>query len=254
MTDYAIELEAVSKRFILNPHRPFLMTEMAKRLLNRKARRAGKEFWALRDVSFAVPKGQSVGIIGGNGAGKSTLLSLMIGSSRPTSGTVRTHGRIGALLELGAGFHSDLTGRENIVLNASLLGLSRTEIRAKMDDIIAFTELGQFIDIPIRNYSSGMHVRLGFSVAVHLEPEVLIVDEALSVGDAGFQQKCKERIRQIKARGVTFLVVSHNMDTVEELCDELVWLDHGVMKMKGPVAEVTAAYKQSQPPQTGKSL
>jgi len=246
MSEVAIDLQEVSKRFILHPHRPFLMTEVAKRVLSRKARRAGKEFWALRDVSFTVPKGQAVGLIGGNGAGKSTLLSLIIGSSRPTSGQVQVQGRIGALLELGAGFHPDLTGRENIVLNASLLGLTRKEIREKMDDIIAFTELGQFIDIPIRNYSSGMHVRLGFSVAIHIDPEILIVDEALSVGDASFQQKCTNRLRKIKETGVTFLVVSHSMDTLKSLCDELVWLDHGQMKMKGPAQQVAEAYLKSQ--------
>ncbi len=243
MSEIAIDLQQVSKRFILHPHRPFLMTEVAKRLFSRRVRREGNEFWALKDVSFAVPKGRAVGLIGGNGAGKSTLLSLIIGSSRPTSGSVRIQGRIGALLELGAGFHPDLTGRENIVLNASLLGLSRNEIRGKMDAIIDFTELGRFIDVPIRNYSSGMHVRLGFSAAIHIEPEILIVDEALSVGDASFQQKCTERIQQIKSDGVTFLVVSHNMETVQTLCDELVWLDHGTVKMKGPTEEVSRAYK-----------
>ncbi len=246
MSDFAIDLKQVSKRFILQPHRPFLMTELAKRVVHRKARKAGNEFWALQDVSFSVPKGQAVGLIGGNGAGKSTLLSLIIGSSHPTSGSVHLQGRIGALLELGAGFHPDLTGRENIILNASLLGLSRAEIREKIDPIIEFTELGQFIDVPIRNYSSGMHVRLGFSVAVHVEPEILIVDEALSVGDASFQQKCMDRIQEIKASGVTFLVVSHNMDTVRELCDELVWLNHGRVHMKGPSAEIIQAYKDAQ--------
>jgi len=246
MSDIAIDLQKVSKHFILQPHRPFLMTEVAKRVFNRKARKAANEFWALKDVSFSVPRGQSVGLIGGNGAGKSTLLSLIIGSSRPTSGSVQVHGRIGALLELGAGFHPDLTGRENIVLNASLLGLSQGEIRDKMADIIAFTELGRFIDIPIRNYSSGMHVRLGFSVAVHINPEILIVDEALSVGDASFQQKCTERIQKIKESGVTFLVVSHNMETVKGLCDELVWLDHGKIRMKGPAKEIAQIYMSEQ--------
>jgi lipopolysaccharide transport system ATP-binding protein len=246
MTDLAIHLENVSKRFILQPHRPFLMTEITKRFLNRKARKTENEFWALSDINFSVPKGQSMGLIGGNGAGKSTLLSLIIGSSRPTSGSIEVRGRIGALLELGAGFHPDLTGRENIILNASLLGLSRAEIRKKMDEIIEFTELGKFIDIPIRNYSSGMHVRLGFSVAVHIEPEILIVDEALSVGDASFQEKCMERIRTIKESGVTFLVVSHNLNTVLDLCNEIVWLDHGQVRMKGAATEVAEVYKKTQ--------
>jgi len=246
MSDIVIDLHSVSKRFILHPHRPFLIREVCKKIFHPRANKEENEFWALQDVSFSVPKGQAVGLVGGNGAGKSTLLSLIIGSSRPTNGSVQVQGRIGALLELGAGFHRDLTGRENIILNASLLGLSRQEIDNKMEEIIEFTELGKFIDIPIRSYSSGMHVRLGFSVAIHIDPDILIVDEALSVGDAAFQEKCMNRIQEIKSKGVTFLIVSHNIDTAQTLCDELVWLDRGCMKMKGGTDEVASAYKASQ--------
>jgi len=247
MNDFAIQLDKVSKRYILRPHRPFLMREMMRRLTTVGNKSTEDEFWALKDISFNVRKGTTVGIMGGNGAGKSTLLSLMIGSSQPTSGHIEIQGRVGALLELGAGFHQDLTGRENIVLNASLLGLSKAEIDEKMQDIIEFTELNRFIDVPIRNYSSGMHVRLGFSVAIHINPEILIVDEALSVGDAGFQEKCLQRIHDIKQSGVTFIIVSHSMNMLENLCDEVVWLEKGKMKMVGNAETVIPKYSKPPP-------
>ena len=188
----------------------------------------GKEaFWVLKDVSFAVEPGEVVGIIGPNGAGKSTILKLISRIIEPTSGQVSVEGRVGALLELGAGFHPDLTGRENIYLNGSLLGLSRGEISRKIDAIIDFAELETFIDVPVKHYSSGMYVRLGFSVAVHTEPEILLVDEVLAVGDAAFQRKCLERIEQLEKAGCTIVFVSHDLNMMQRLCSRIIWLDEG---------------------------
>ena len=237
-----IKAEHLSKKFILRKQKPFIVQELLKRMVSKST--THEEFWALKDVSFEVPTGGALGFIGGNGAGKSTLLSMIIGSSKPTSGTITHEGRIGALLELGAGFHPDLTGRENILLNASLLGLTQAEIMEELDNIIAFTELEEFIDIPIRNYSSGMHVRLGFSVATHVQPDILIVDEALSVGDQEFKAKSFRKIQEMKDAGVTFIVVSHNMKSILDLCDDAIWLDHGQIKEAGPAEEVCAHYEE----------
>jgi len=248
LTEPIIRVDKVSKRFRLRLQRPFILHEALRRLLLRSTQK-DEDFWALKDLSFSVPKGGSLGIVGGNGAGKSTLLSLLIGASHPTSGTIMVSGKVGALLELGAGFHPDLTGRENILLNASLSGLSQSDISRKMSDIIDFSELGDFIDVPIRNYSSGMNVRLGFSVAIHVDPEILIIDEALSVGDADFQKKSLDRIQQIKSNGATFIVVSHSVGTVESLCDQALWLDHGKLIMHGEASEVCAAYASGSFPQ-----
>lgn len=247
MNQDIIQVSQVGKRFKLRKQRPFIVHEIFRRLVSKTARHE-KDFWALTNVSFSVPKGCSLGIIGGNGAGKSTLLSLLIGSSHPTTGTVSVEGRIGALLELGAGFHPDLTGRENIQLNASLSGLSQSEIESKMESIIAFSELGEFIDVPIRNYSSGMHVRLGFSVAIHVDPEILIIDEALAVGDGEFQKKSLNRIEEIKASGATFIVVSHSLDTIRALCNRVIWLHHGKLVMQGDPHTVCDAYMNGQFP------
>ena len=240
MSTVAIQISEVSKRFILRKQRPFLLHEFVRKLYGR--RNPADEFWALKEVSFTIQKGESVGIIGHNGAGKSTLLSLIIGSARPTHGHIQVEGRIGALLELGAGFHPDLTGRENIFLNASLLGLSHETIARQFQSIIDFSELGEFIDVPIRNYSSGMHVRLGFSVAIHIDPDILIMDEALAVGDANFQQKCLAKIEDMKSRGKTLLLVSHGMESIQKLCSKAVWLEHGTKVLEGPVGEVIDAY------------
>ena len=238
-----LELKNASKRYPLDKQTPFIVGELLQRILLRK-RRKQKAFWALKDFSLQVKKGDAVGIIGSNGAGKSTLLSLIAGSVFPTTGSVRVDGRIGALLELGAGFHPDLTGRENIYLNASLLGLSKQEIDSKFDDILEFSELQDFIDIQIRNYSSGMHVRLGFAVAAHIEPDIVLIDEALSVGDQHFQEKCVDRILEFKAEGKTLIFVSHSMQLVTLLCNQAVWLQDGMLHRAGNRHGIVEEYKE----------
>jgi ABC-type polysaccharide/polyol phosphate transport system ATPase subunit len=209
---------------------------------SRRGRSASQDLWAVRDVTFSVQPGQCLGIIGRNGSGKSTILKLIARILQPTSGQIAVRGRVSALLELGAGFHLDLTGRENIYLNASVLGLSEEEIDRHFDDIVAFSELGEFIDMPVKHYSSGMYMRLGFSVAIHVHPDLLIVDEILAVGDQSFQAKCVDRIMDMKRRGVTILLISHNMGMVRKLCSDLIWLDGGQMRMMGPAEEVIEQY------------
>jgi lipopolysaccharide transport system ATP-binding protein len=205
-----------------------------------------KDFWALRDVSFDVGSGEVVGIIGKNGAGKSTLLKILSRITQQTSGEIILRGRVASLLEVGTGFHPDLSGRENIFLNGAILGMSKAEIRRKFDEIVAFAEVEQFIDTPVKRYSSGMYVRLAFAVAAHLEPEILIVDEVLAVGDAAFQQKCLGKMNQVAGRdGRTVLFVSHNMGAVQALCGRAVWLDAGEVKHDGQTAQTIGAYLQT---------
>jgi len=218
------------KKYILN---------LPSRLRHRAPRRV---FHALKNISFSVDEGECLGLMGRNGSGKSTALSLIAGVIRPDEGRVTTRGRICPLLELGAGFHPDLTGRENIVLNGVLLGMLRREVQKRSEDIIAFSELGTFIEEPIRTYSMGMLARLGFSVAVHLDPQILLVDEILSVGDAAFQAKCMDRFRQFQNRGVTTLFVSHDLATVKAICNRAILLTHGEMRTNGPVEEAAAYY------------
>ncbi len=232
----------VSKKFSLHHERARSFQELILGLFRRDADSRDEEFWALRDVSFTVEQGETVGLIGPNGAGKSTALKLISRIIEPTSGRIEVGGRVGALLELGAGFHPDLTGRENVYMNGSILGLSRAQIRRKMDNIVAFAELERFIDVPVKHYSSGMYVRLGFSVAVHTEPDVLLVDEVLAVGDAAFQRKCLERIDQMRADGVTILFVSHGADAVRKLCSRVVWLDEGELVADGSAEAVVTRY------------
>lgn len=203
-----------------------------------------RKFWALKDVSLEIRKGETVGIIGRNGSGKSTLLQMVCGTLSPTVGVVDTQGRVAALLELGAGFNTEFTGRENVLLNAAILGFPREEILAKMDQILAFSELGEFIDQPVKTYSSGMFVRLAFSTAIHVDPAVLIVDEALAVGDARFQAKCMRRIKDIKQQGTSILFVSHDVASVRALCDRAVWLDNGIVVDQGDVFPVTGRYME----------
>lgn len=204
--------------------------------------RIGEDFWALRDVSFEVHRGEVVGIIGHNGAGKSTLLKLLSRITLPTEGTIRMRGKVSSLLEVGTGFHPELTGRENIYLNGAILGMRKAEVNAKLDEIVAFSGITHHIDTPVKRYSSGMRVRLGFAVAAHLEPEILIVDEVLSVGDADFQRKSMGKMKDSAASGRTVLFVSHNMTAMRSLCQRVIWLEHGRIRLQGPTEEVVAAY------------
>ncbi len=238
-----IGLDHVSKKFILHHERPRSFQELFLHFAQLKYT-SREEYWALRDVSFEVGRGQMVGIIGPNGAGKSTLLKLLCRIIEPSSGTITVDGRVGALLELGAGFHPDLSGRENIYLNGSILGLSRAEIRRRLDDIIGFAELERFIDVPVKHYSSGMYVRLGFSVAVHTDPEILLVDEVLAVGDAAFQRKCLERIDDLRRQGVTILFVSHSADAVRSLCSRALWLEEGRLVADDTAEAVVRRYME----------
>lgn len=210
-------------------------------------RRSGEEqsFWALRDINLQVPRGQVVGMVGRNGAGKSTLLQLLCGTLQPSSGRLQVHGRVAALLELGAGFNPDFTGVENVFMNGAILGMKRQEIEERLDSILAFADIGDFVHRPVKTYSSGMFVRLAFAVATSIEPDILIIDEALSVGDGAFARKSFDRIMQLKEAGKTILFCSHSMYQVEALCTRAIWLEHGRMRMDGPAADVTTAYAAS---------
>jgi len=236
----AVEVQGVSKRFRLQHERYRSFQEFAVNVFQR--RRSTEEFWALKDVSFAVEQGRSFGIVGENGSGKSTMLKLITGILRPTEGTLRVNGRLAALLELGAGFHPDLSGRENIYLNASLLGFSRREIERRFDAIVDFAELDRFIDTPLKHYSSGMTVRLGFAIAINSDPDILITDEVLSVGDEAFQRKCIDRIDGLIRHGKTIILVSHGLDLVRSVCQDAIWLDHGRVRAAGASQEVIDAY------------
>jgi ABC-type polysaccharide/polyol phosphate transport system ATPase subunit len=208
-------------------------------------RESVEQFWALRDVSFDIPKGATIGVIGPNGSGKSSLLGLIAGTITPTSGTVQTNGRISSLLELGAGFHPELSGRENVILNASILGIPREDVIKRMDHIIEFAGMEDFIDMPVKHYSSGMYVRLGFAVAVEINPDILLIDEVLAVGDIAFQTKCLQRIRAFQQKGKTLLLVSHALDTVEQFCDEALLVLNGKVAERGPPRDVIFTYLKS---------
>jgi ABC-type polysaccharide/polyol phosphate transport system ATPase subunit len=238
----AVELESVSKRYLLDPEHPMKLKDIARPLSLVRKVRAKDPFWALRDITLSVPEGQIVGIIGHNGSGKSTLLRILAGISQPTTGTVRIHGRYGALLELGAGFHPNATGRQNAHVNALFMGLSKAEAREKMDSIIEFSGLGQFIDQPMRTYSSGMYLRLGFSVAIHVQPDILLVDEVLAVGDADFQEKCFEHFGALRERNTTIIIVTHNVDSLMDFADRVIMLDHGRIKLDGGPFDVVTEY------------
>ena len=199
-------------------------------------------FTAVRDVTFTVPAGRTLGVIGRNGSGKSTLLKLVAGIAKPTSGTVTVQGRISALIELGAGFHPEISGRENVFINGIMLGLSKRQIAARFDEIVEFAELQEFIEAPVKTYSSGMYMRLGFAVAIHVDPDVLLVDEVLAVGDEGFTHKCLDKFAEFKRRGKTILLVTHSLGLVERFCDEALWLDGGQMKAMGDPKRVVGAY------------
>ena len=236
--DIAVDLRDVGKRFRRHTDR---RNSLKERIVRGRARNP-QDFWAVRDLTLQIPKGSVYGLIGHNGSGKSTLLKMIGGIYRPTVGSIVAHGRVAALIELGAGFHPDMTGRENIALNGSILGLSRREIGAVTDEIIEFSGLDAFIDDPVKHYSSGMYVRLGFSVAVHMKPDVLLVDEVLAVGDEEFQRKCFDHLYALRRSGRTIVVVSHGLGQLEGLCDEIAWLEHGVMQQHGHAVDTIAAY------------
>ncbi|MDD2502826.1 MAG: ABC transporter ATP-binding protein [Clostridia bacterium] len=237
----AIEVKNVSKKFKLYHNRALTLKD----LLVSWHRQKYDIFWALKDISFTLPQGVSMGLIGSNGSGKSTLLKLIGRILYPDSGGINVHGRVSTLLELGAGFHYDFTGRENIYFNASILGFSSKEIKSKIDEIISFAEVGDFIDMPVRNYSTGMFARLGFAVAIHVDPDIILIDEVLAVGDLSFKQKCLKKIREFKKREKTIIIVSHSLKDIEDYCDVALWLDCGEMKMFGSAREVSSAYKSS---------
>ena len=237
-SDTAISIEGLSKCYQIydKPQHRLLQG------LWRGRRQFYREFWALKDVSFEVRKGETVGIIGRNGSGKSTLLQLIAGTLSPSGGNVMVQGRVAALLELGSGFNPDFTGRENVFLNGAILGMTEAEMRQKFDAIAEFADIGDFIDQPVKTYSSGMLVRLAFAVSVHVDPDILIVDEALAVGDAAFQFKCTDRLDQLTKSGTTLLFVSHDISTVRAFCNNVLYLEHGMMKAVGLAEEVTELY------------
>jgi lipopolysaccharide transport system ATP-binding protein len=245
--DIAIRVTNLSKRYEVydTPRdrlKQFVLPRL-QRLAGQPPRQYFREFWALKDVSFEVNKGETIGIVGRNGSGKSTLLQMVCGTLNPTSGSIQTNGRIAALLELGSGFNPEFTGRENVYMNASVLGLSKEEIDARFDDIAAFADIGQFIEQPVKIYSSGMYVRLAFSVIAHVDADILVVDEALSVGDAVFTQKCMRFIRSFQERG-TLLFVSHDTSSVQNLCKKAIWLGNGQIQKVGAPKSVAEAYLQ----------
>ena len=236
-----IRLQQVSKRYYLHRKRS-LLAQSALQFF----RRRWEPFWALEDVSLEIDRGESVGVIGNNGAGKSTLLGVIAGVTAPTRGGVERQGRISALLELGAGFDPDLNGRENIALHASLAGMTAAEVAAREESIIDFAEMEKFIEEPLRTYSSGMLARLGFSVAVHVDPDILVLDEVMAVGDARFQTKCSEHVTRMASDGVTLLFVSHNPNFVSKMCRRAVWLEDGKIRGDGPTEEIRSDYQHSR--------
>ena len=264
MTDIAISVESLSKSYLVGhqveqAERYTTLRDVLARSTRNLARKTRdmftgraivqgdevEEFWALKDVSFEIRRGDRVGIIGRNGAGKSTLLKVLSRITEPTQGRIKIAGRVASLLEVGTGFHPELTGRENIFLNGAILGMKRTEILQTFDEIVSFSEVERFLDTPVKRYSSGMYVRLAFAVAAHLQPEILIVDEVLAVGDAGFQKKCLGKMREAGKEGKTILFVSHNMGMIRQLCDYGIWLDAGSIRSVGNVSEVVQGYFDS---------
>ena len=245
---HSLEIKGLSKRYLLGrPQHDQMLRERLVEMIKRPLGRAkeAESIWALQEVSFDADEGEVIGIIGRNGAGKSTLLKILSRITYPTSGHVWVGGRVASLLEVGTGFHDELTGRENIYLNGSILGMRKREVEERFDAIVAFSGVEQFIDTPIKHYSSGMRLRLGFAVAAHLEPDVLIVDEVLAVGDAGFQKKCIQAMEGLRSSGRTVLFVSHNLAAVENLCSRGIWIDSGKVRMDGAAKDVIASYMGS---------
>jgi len=241
-----IKVENLSKLYYLGGARHNSLRDAIMSFVRNPRRDRKNELWALNDVSFEVKDGETLGIIGRNGAGKSTLLKILSRITKPTSGLAEIRGRVGSLLEVGTGFHQELSGRENIFLNGAILGMKRTEIEAKFDEIVAFSEIEKFIDTPVKHYSSGMYMRLAFSVAAHLEPEILIVDEVLAVGDVSFQKKCLNKMREVGQTGRTVLFVSHDMQSIARLCSRAIWMKDGAIACDGPATDVISDYLHEQ--------
>lgn len=241
MSDIAVRVDHVSKSFRMYHER----NQTIKSAVMRGRTSVHDDFWALKDVTFDVPSGSTFGLIGSNGSGKSTLLKCLANIYYPNKGTISHYGRIAAMLEVGSGFHTELSGRENIFLNGSILGMSKKEITAKVDEIIDFSGVEQFIDQPVKNYSSGMFVRLGFAVAINVEPDILVVDEVLAVGDAEFQEKCVQKFKDFKKAGRTVILVSHDMNAIQTMCDHAAWLNHGDLVATGPAKTTIKSYLDS---------
>jgi len=239
-----LKCESVSKRYRIQQRDQERGGSLLHRIRNRFSP-SGKEFWALRDVSFEIGQGESVGFIGHNGAGKSTLLKLLSNITAPTTGRISILGKISALLEVGSGFHPELTGRENVFLSGSILGMRRAEIASKLDAIVDFAEVSQFIDVPVKRYSSGMYVRLGFAIAAHLEPEILLLDEVLAVGDSNFQKKCRARIQSLKEQGTTIIFISHDLDAVQEVCSRVLTMRRGQIIGDSTPGDAVTRYQQT---------
>jgi lipopolysaccharide transport system ATP-binding protein len=241
MTETAVRVDHVSKSFRMYKER----NQTIKSAVMRRRTSVHEDFWALKDDSFDVPAGSTFGLIGSNGSGKSTLLKCLARIYYPNRGTIDHYGRLAAMLEVGSGFHHELSGRDNIFLNGSILGMSKKEITSKVDEIIDFSGVEEFIDQPVKNYSSGMYVRLGFAIAINVEPEILVVDEVLAVGDAEFQDKCFQRFRALKKAGRTVILVSHDMAAVTSLCDQAAWLNRGELVTSGDAGTTITAYLDS---------
>lgn len=250
MTETVIHAEGLGKRYRIGERERYLALRdvLARALtaaMGRGPRRTPEHLWALRDVSFDILRGEVVGLIGRNGAGKTTLLKLLSRITRPTEGLAEICGRVGSLLEVGTGFHPELTGRENVYLSGAVLGMKKAEIVRKFDEIVAFAEVERFIDTPLKHFSTGMQMRLAFSVAAHLEPEILLVDEVLAVGDAEFQKRCLGRMQEVSRSGRTIIFVSHQMNQIRRLCERVVWIDSGHLRLDGPAETIISAYEQS---------
>jgi ABC-2 type transport system ATP-binding protein len=241
MSDWAVRVNDVSKRFRLYHER----NQTLKSAVLRGKTSKHEDFWALKDISFDVIEGHTHGLIGSNGSGKSTLLKCLSKIYWPTSGSIEYRGRMASLLEVGSGFHLELSGRENIYLNGSILGMSKKEIDSKFDEIVDFSGVERFLDQPVKNYSSGMYVRLGFSIAINVDPDILVVDEVLSVGDEEFQRKSFQKFLEFKKRGKTVILVTHTMPVVEEICDTVTWINKGEMIQTGPASDVVKQYRSS---------
>lgn len=246
MTETAVSVDHVTKSFRLYHER----NQTIKAAIMRGRTSIHEDFLALKDVTFDVPVGSTFGLIGSNGSGKSTLLKCLANIYYPNSGSITHYGKIAAMLEVGSGFHSELSGRENVFLNGSILGMSRKEITRKFDEILAFSGVENFIDQPVKNYSSGMYVRLGFAIAINVNPDILVVDEVLAVGDAEFQARCFQKFRDLKKDGKTVILVSHSMEMVEQMCDHVAWLNHGNLMAVGKAGPTIKAYRKSVPTQS----